>query len=627
MPITQEDHLKSSLRIALCAQTVAIRDRRRLIEERWLQDRRAWMAVPDRAFTPSDSAPRNYRIPAARRVIERAVVRAVKLLTPKVKWFETAPMSGFDIPQDKLANVDAYMWYVMRKKIKTRTMISQLVRCMVLYGLCALKTSIAVQNGMVWPAQRAVDPFSLYLYPETATNTDEWEDIFEDFLFSYEKYKTFVDKGIVDNIPRSALTKPNWPYHLVERIAYQGITDPNANVDVIIERTKRQLEESTNAYVSLTEKWHRHEGSLYQVYIAWNLTSGPRIVGFFKSSYDDPMYRIAIHRALPNELYTNSQGSDITELDEIQGDMFNQFIQAVDWEQGLVAIGGADGMRRDTLKMKGRALWDFGPNMPKEVLEFINPPNTSNNFLRAWQVSHAMMQSLGGAGTIAEGQPGRNMPRSGEAVSSLINLSMADIQDLAEMVEQDVLTPGLSDIYKISNFIPDDQLMSIPGGLAFYSGGFLNQDTKSNILKKQDILGDYEFEWVGSLQFQDEAIRAQRLMIFLNMIPTLLPILNQQGYTFNLPELIQMIWRSGIGERGLSKVIVTLQEMQALSVQNMQPMQGQQPNSSLPPDVQALLNQVLAQQPQGQNQQPNQRSNRVPGLQYNLPTVTNGFIR
>ena len=32
-------------------------------------------------------------------------------------------------------------------------------------------------------------------------------------------------------------------------------------------------------------------------------------------------------------------------------------------------------------------------------------------------------------GTIAEGQPGRNMPRAGGAVNNLVNLSMADVQD------------------------------------------------------------------------------------------------------------------------------------------------------------------------------------------------------
>lgn len=610
--VVQESNLKQSMRHALCEQTVAIRDRRRVVEEKWLRSRRAWMGFTYPRYLPPDTAIGNYRIPAARRAAERTVVRCVKLLTPSVKWFEVAPMAGSDIDQDRLTNVDGFMWYVMRKKIKSRSIIAQLVRCMLMYGLPILKTSIMIQNGMVWPTQRAVDPFSFYIYPETAPTTDEAEIVFEDFLFSYERYNTFVNKGIVDPISRTDLDAPQWPYHLTERLAYQGITDPTANVDIAIGNVSDQLKRTTSAFVSITEEWIRREGKLYQVYIAWNVKPHPRIVGFFQSQYDDPLYRMTIHRALPGETYTTSQMEDIVELDGIQNDLFNQFIDSVDFEQGMLAFGGGELQRSDAFKMKGRAKWNFGSDNPKEVMQFISPPNTSVNQLRAWQIATGMLQSYGAAGTITEGQPGRNMPRAGNAVNNLINLGMADIQDLAEAIEQEVLTPGLSDIYKVSSMIPDDQLMMIPNGQAVYGNGM-----KSNVIKKRDILGDFEFEWVGSLQFQDDAQRAQQLMIFLNMAPQLMPWLNQQGYTFNLAELVQTIWRSGIRERSLSRVVVTLQEMQAMLQKQAQ--QSGQPQ--LPLEVLQALQAVQQSQP-GVGQ-----TNGVAGLKPTLPTVTEGFVQ
>ena len=651
MPPVQENELKTALQNAYVNQIIAIRDRRRYYEERMLRSRRTWMALHEPRYHPTESNVGNYRIPAARRIIERTVNRAVKLLTPTVKWFEVAPMAGSNVPQEKLSNIDSFMWYVMRKKIKSRSNISQLVRCMVLYGFCVLKTSIMVQRGQVWPTQRAVDPFSFYIFPETSPTIEEAEDIFEDYMFSFERYQTFVQKGVLDAVKRSDITDPVWPYHIIERLAYQGITDPTANVDQRIENTREQLKKTTNGYCALTEKWVRREGNLYQVYILWNHVNGPKIVGFFKSAYDDPLYRMAIHRSLPSETYTNAQAEDIDELNNVQADMFNQFIDATDKEQGFIAVGDASGGRRDTWKFKGGAVWDIGPNNPREVLNFISPPNTSNNLLRTWQITNAMMNSLGGAGTIAEGQPGRNMPRSGEAVSSLINLGMTDIQDISEIIEQEVLTPGLSDIYKVSEMIPDDQLIKIPGGIALYAGGTI----QSNVVRKEDIVGDYEFEWVGSLQFQDEAQRAQRLMIMLQMFlqPTTQQMLAQQGYTINLPDLIQMIWRSGIGERGLSKVVVTLQEMQqimmkqsaefGMPMQGMQPMQpgmpgtqqpmqppqqnGQSPQVNLPPEVQQLLNQVKDSQSQNSADMPRNGGNTVPNLAPPIPKPTNGFVR
>lgn len=606
MPITQESQLKQSLRIALCDQVTAIRDRRKVVEERWLRNRRQWMGLHlDSNYTSTETSGITnsglYSTPTARRSTERTIVRCVKLITPSVKWFEVSPMGDTD--QSRLSNTDSFMNCVIRKKIKARTIISQLARCMMIYSMPVLKTSVSTYRD-VWPAWRACDPFAFYIFPETAPTIEDAEVVFEDFLFSYERYKTFADKGIVDDLPRSSFMKPVWPYHLTERLAYQGLTDPTAHVDNIIDNIDGQLEKTTSGYVSLTELWLRREGYLYQVYIAWNTKDGAKIVGFFKSAYDEPLYRMVLHRPLPGETYTNSQFDDISNLEVICNDLFKMFIEATMWEQGFCAVG--DGIsRHDSWKMKGRALWQM-QGIPREALQFIQPPVTSTNLLRAWQICHGMMQSMGGAGTIAEGQPGRNMPRAGGAVSELINLGMADVQDIAEILEQEVLTPGLSDIYKVSSFIPNDQLMRIPGGAVTYGIGQQNQQ-QSNLMYKRDIQGDFEFEWVGSLQFQDEARNAQQMMIFLNLLPQLAPMLEQQGFKFNLVELVQRIWRYALGQRGLDKVIspFTQQEIQQRQQQQMMAMmQGAAKNGGK-----------------------SNGGSGLSGLNPTMPNATSGFVR
>lgn len=594
MPVQQENELKQQLSSTLAQQVIGVRDRRRVVEQTWLRSRRTWMnSALEQRFTSADTASGPYNIPAGRRAAERSIVRGVKLLTPNVKWFEVAPMS--DVSSDKLSNVDKFMWYVLRKRIKSRTNISQLVRSMMLYGLCHMKTSISVVNGQVWPSQRVVDDFAFYIYPETVSDITEAELVFEDFLFTYDKYRTYVAKGIVEDISQSDLTKPDWPYHLVERLAYQGITDPTANVDQVVRDTQNKLEATATAFVSLTELWLHKDDALYQVYIAWNLKDGARIVGFFKSEYDKPLYRSVVHRSLPGELYTSALMEDINELDILQNDQLNKFQEAVDWEQGFVAFNDSGGGRKDTYKMKGRAKWEFGDD-PRQALQLIQPPVTSTNQLRAWQIYLALINSMAGAGTIAEGQPGRNMPRAGFAMNALLEMGLADIQDIAEMIEQEVLTPSLGDIYKVSSkFIPDGQLMRIPGGVALYN----NQ--QSTILKRQDIIGDYEFEWVGSLQSQDNAMRAQRSLIFFNLLaqPMIIQLMQSQGYSPNIVELVKFIWRDSLGERGLSEIVVPLQKLQQ---------------------------QIQAEQ-QGNSVNGNGNSNGVPGLNYNLPSVTSGFVQ
>lgn len=544
----QETQLAREYKDILTTQCVGIRQRKRYIEDRWLRDRRIYMG---QSFEQRYVGPNNnkYSIPAGRRVVEKSTVRVVKMLTPNVKWFEVSPLG--DVEQTRLSNVDNFMRYLLLKKIKSRSNISQLARCMQLYGLPILKTGINIRNGNVWPCQRVVDPFCFYVFPETSPALEDAEIVFEDFMLSYESYLSFVNNGFFDTINRSDVTTPEWPYHLVERLAYQGITNPTADIESARIEAGRKLEGSMSGFLSMTELWLKREDKLYQVYICWNLRGGARIVGFFQSQYDNPTYRMAVHRGLPGEMYTPSQFDDIATLDTIQNDFFNEFADAVDWEKGMLALGGNATRHKDNLKLKGRAILDFSGEELREVMQFVQTPVTSTNTLRAFQVVHGHMQSMSG-GTLPEGQPGRNMPRAGGAVNNLIDLSLADIEDCAEIIEQEILTPGLSDIYRAANFMPESQLIRIPGGEAIYNG------QSSTILKKQDISGDYEFEWVGSLQFQSNSERAPRLMQFLSFAAQegIVQQLSAMGYQFNLPELLHMIWRYGLGERGLDKVIV-----------------------------------------------------------------------
>lgn len=597
MPKEQQTDLMRQMSGELIDRTVGIRQRRRWVEQRWLDCYRAWMNISfDDRFRASLTSPNDYNVPAARRAVERTVVRGVKLLTPNVKWFEMQPIDTWS--EEKAENVDKFMWYVLRKRINSRSNISQLVRCMVMYGICHLKTSVTVQNGQVWPSQRAVDPFAFYTYPETASTADEAELCFEDFLIGYDKYASMASRNIMglEEINRHDLTAPDWPYHLTERLAHQGITQPGQDMSEARDKVGKELEATGSSFVSLTSMWLPKDDKLFQVYIVNNLKGGPCIKSFIQSEYDTPLYRTVVHRALPSELYTNSSLDDITELNTMHNDDFNKFHEAVDRAAGFTAINADMMTRADQLKVAPGALLKMHGD-PRELISYISPPDVSAEILRAVQIELGLINSLGGNGTIAEGQPGRNMPRAGGAVNSLVNLAMADIQDIAELIEQGALTPSLSDIYKVSKqFIPDYQLMRIPGGKALYHG------QESSILTQSDITGDYEFEWVGSLQFQDEQQNAQRMMVWLNLMPTLQPMLAQQGHMFNAVALIKLIWRYSLGQRGLSDVVIPIG----------QPAQAPIPEAAGQPGSNGT------QPPMGQG---------LAGLSPQLPKATSGFIK
>jgi len=308
--------------------------------------------------------------------------------------------------------------------------------------------------------------------------------------------------------------------------------------------------------------------------IVWNLKgTSAKLVRFKQSLYHEPLYRWTNHRSLPNEQYTNSMMEDIQELNDLANDQISQTEDA-----RRIATAPPTGYdasqvsRTDAMQYRPRALWPFDGD-PREMIKSLDTPDTSTSGLRAFQISLGLINSLGGAGTIAEGQPGRNMPRAGFAVNNLINLGMADIEDVAKTMEDDLFTPGLSDVYKVTNeFIPESQILRIPG----------TEQYPSRRMTKQDIAGDYEFEWIGTFQSQDMQQRSRTLLITLQLLsqPGIVQQLAQQGFQVNFANLIQMIWRDGLGEKGLGEVIIpmTEQQKQLLQAQQVQALQqgGQQ---------------------------------------------------
>jgi hypothetical protein len=139
--------------------------------------------------------------------------------------------------------------------------------------------------------------------------------------------------------------------------------------------------------------------------------------------------------------------------------------------------------------------------------------------------------------------------------------------------------------------------MRVPGGEGIASSG---QKLRS-VLRRQDILGDYEFDWIGSLQSQDNQARAQQSLIFLNMMPTLAPLLQQQGYAPNIVELMRSIWRDALGERGLSDIIVKITDLERTITEDMQG--------------------------DGEGDDDVKGEPGLSGLGYNLPSPTNGFVQ
>jgi len=545
-----------------------VRARRKSIENEWLLNYRAWQGWPSQSYViPLPDGAVHYFIPHARRAIERNVARITKLLMPHSEWFEVLPADA--LSHDRAESVQALLQYIYTKKYKTKRLISSLTRSLLLYNFSVLQTSVKIEHGEVWPWQKDVDPFSFYVFPDTASSTEDALVIFEDTIVPYQVYYSFTeDKQDSMYLPISVseLHSPEWPYHLVERLAYRGLSTPSndyrgtgtlrsiteAEFRAEYTKTNETLAKQSKAFVSLTKVNFRIGSNWYYAVICNNTQDKPRVVRLDKEE-NQPHYQWANMRPMAGELYTNSQMDDIRVLQNL----INTSMSQMEANRSAIAekptAYDASQVSRLEQKTYGNRKWWPVDGDPNQIFKNLEVTDTGPENLRFIQVALGMLNSVSGGGSVAEGQPGRNMPRAGFAVNSLINLSLADTEDAADTIEQEALTPGLADTYHIiQEYVPHDQLFKVPGKASKVPLQF----------SASDLYGDYSFNWIGSLGFQDIAQRADKLLRFMELLmnPAALqvlgPMLQQQGLQLNFVELFKSIYVYGLGERGLGDIFI-----------------------------------------------------------------------
>jgi hypothetical protein len=541
---------------------VTVRDRSRVRRDRWINNHAAWMGIRTRAHFESEYF--KHYVPMGRRSIERNVVRTKKTLLPAPTFFEVFPGDEYDTLLGRSADsVRAYMTYLLRNRIRIGRVVSQACRSIYLYDRAILKNTIAVTDTFVewaglrgpfrevWPTTRVVDPFAFYVWPETVDVLDDAVMLFEDVMMPYSLYSAMAERGICDPIPEADLGAPDWPYYHKIRLAHAGLTEPTSagQHGPLVDEFGKDLPDTKpqQKFVSLSGVWWKNKERWYEAWLVWNVPRArqSQCVRLRIGPYPEPPYRMALARPLPGEHYTTGMMDDIEPMQVWLNDVVNQ-MEENRAASGLppVALDATAVQRMDSLDYGARAKWLI--SNPRDNVMTIDVKDTTANGARQVASIIALLNSVSGASPISEGQPTRGLPRAGFAVSSLIALGMADIVDVAEILEEEILTPTLRDLHRLTlAFVPREQILQIPG----------TADFPPRAMRVQDLEGSWNLVWMGSQQNQDQQMRAQRLITFWDGLLKALPVLAQMGYTVDVPQLAKRIFRDGMGERGVEQFI------------------------------------------------------------------------
>ncbi len=556
VPATSENNRREMAR-RLGPLITDVRQRRLPVEQKWLNGHAAWMATRKRFFY--DSPQFKHFIPIARRAIERTVVRGVQSLFPVEPPFEVFPGDELDIQAGRSAeSVRVYMTYLLTKRIQMRKLATMWLRSLMLYHRAIARNTVEVVElltphgrwAQVWPTSRAVDPFSFYVWPETAVDFSQALLVFEDMMLPWQEYDRQAQEGVAQRIQPDELTTPEWPLHITERLSDQSMTDPSTTRDG--GRTRDGV--PVGRFVSMTELYLRAQSVWFKGWLVWNVQDGPRLTRFHPAKYPEPPYRMALARPLPNEHYTSGMMDDLEPLQVLFNDQVNQSEEArVIASNPPVILDAADIGRTDSYVYGPRKKWFVtDPSKPPTTLSL---PDTSLASVRAAQMTLALVNSLGGSNPSTEGQPTRGLPRAGGAVLSLLSLAMADTKELSMIVENELLTPTLADLHRLTlQFVPRSQLIKIPGTHAY----------PPQTISVDDLYGDWQLRWVGPQHAEEIRGRAQAIAQLAAGLAKIAPILQQQGWAVNWAALVKRAWRDTVGERGVEDIITPIQQAPAL---------------------------------------------------------------
>lgn len=539
-----------------------VRDRRNAAELRWLANHAAWMGQRTRFYYNSDQF--QHYIPIARQAVERTSTRMRQMLVPDNDFFEVYPGDVFDMANSVGADaVSSYMAYLLDNRIHIKSVVSQLCRSIVMYGRAVTKSSVElvhwhedpegkVKHVDIWPTLRAVDVFSFFSFPETTTDLDRCQLLFEDVMLPWSEYLDAVEAsdGLIDGIVRKDLNKPEWPHHHMERLSLMSLSTPSDIPSGDDDKNKVQVGD----FVQLTEGFMKAQQSWLHFWIVWNVKEGPKMVRLHKLVGIRQPYRLAVLREVPGESYTSGNMDDTEPLQILFNDQINRMEEAASIAAvPPVRVDPMKVTRTDSLVFRPRAKWLMEPDGAK----LLEVPDTSRGSQAAAMMTMNLIMSTFSPGGLTQGQPPRGSPRAGFAFSSMVNLSMADIKEPADILEEQLLTPSLKDLYNLTVlFVPSEQVIRIPGAAAY----------RPQNLTTYDLYGGWSFKWVGQLQAQDMQVRGQRMQQFMEGVAPLLEPLMMQGWNMDLGQLLKMIWRDVLGERGFDRILVRMPPPMPLGV-------------------------------------------------------------
>jgi hypothetical protein len=247
----------------------------------------------------------------------------------------------------------------------------------------------------------------------------------------------------------------------------------------------------------------------------------------------------------PGEFYGRGLPEPSLEMQAMADDTLNQTMDCVTLSLNpITIINPAFAPNAESFEVEPGAQWWADPNGVKNF-EF---PDLSDTGIKNFQIMRQAIKEM------SDNAPELPDPISGKARSTgqaqlAIDEWSTDLFNFLRGIANEGLSPFAQKIHMLlQQNLNDDDIIKITGK---YAGQWIDR-----VVKPDDILGNYSFHWITTLQIQQRTVKAQQMMNFMKVYGTLPPQV-QQNIKFRWEPFLQLLLRDGFMVKDTTQIIET----------------------------------------------------------------------
>lgn len=584
--LARDPEIARQVKTELIPLLARVRDDRQKLRDRWMRYYRIWSVQHD---SQGYRGRTNTYFPVGRRWIEQWVARLKRDLFPDTEWFRCRALR--EEFEQRVPAKQALQNYWMRRYMRLRRNALPWLRQLVMFGTSPVRNVWRVSEreqqalhdvldeageptgrtvseiekvaDFLGPTFEPVDLFAFYVWPATVATVDQATLAFEDRCIPRSEVLSLAKRPLDPRYPdgdmvyegveavlarydeileEGKLTARNTSKYdaLAQRLADKGMTAP---MDMTLPKALRPLDITRCSWtVDL-------EGDGPQRYLVevggdteplrvqrrpWWHGGGDWLCGRFTAVVDE-----FYGRGLP-EVFDHIQ--------YFANDLGNQSGDAFVWATNPIAVVDIGAVQDPTsLRMAPGAKWLCNP----QGVQFTTPPQG------AAQAGFSAVSSYLSLGdTLVAPTPARPVsPDQAQAKGDLqaaIADSAVDLRAIVEHLEDDVLVPLLerSDILA-QQCLDRDIVLKVAGA----DGVTLLEHPVS----VTDLVGEYEWEWLGTTTALNQQVRAQQMVQGIALLAQIPPEqLQAEGLSVDWGYVVRTYWSVGLGLPDADRVVTKL---------------------------------------------------------------------